>query len=228
MMMMRDRHRHLRLLSSGRWRCARSLVREWVILELLGHVSLVLLRQLCGNWWSWATGGPFAYWDVSWAMLQGDAFWVIAVVCTSAIRSSLLAEWGHLGGKRPVFGRLAWLPWLIPGCFLGWAVLIRDDEGAARFLQSRAGFVFEGYHVLFFGYVAARMAACVLQLAAAARLLWRRTRRALASDGPWPYIPLGVAAVLGVALCCAVVYLHIYRQGGSFEARWDWFAPAQG
>jgi hypothetical protein len=203
-------------------------VREWIVLELVGHAGLILLRQVCGTWWSWTTGGPFAFLDVSRAMLQGDACWVVAVVCTSAIRGGLLAEWGHLGANRPVFGPLAWLPWLVPGCLLGWVVLVRDDAGAAYVLGLRAGLVFEGYHILFFGYVAARMVACALQLAAAARLHWRRTRRALASDGPWPSIPLGVAAVAVVALLCAVAYLHIYRQGGSFEARWDWFAPAQG
>lgn len=82
-------------LSLRRLRCHRPLVREWVALELFGHVGLIVLRQLCGTRWSWRTGGPFAYIDVSRAMLHGDAFWVVAVVCTSAIRLGLLAEWGH-------------------------------------------------------------------------------------------------------------------------------------
>src|SRR5262245_61211890 len=37
--------------------------REWFLLELFGHAGLILLRQICGTWWSWRTGGPFAYWD---------------------------------------------------------------------------------------------------------------------------------------------------------------------
>jgi hypothetical protein len=204
-----------------------ALLREWIALELLGHVGLIVLRQICGTWWSWSTGGPFAYLDVSRAMLHGDFFWVIAVVCTSAIRSGLLAEWGQLRAKRLAFGALAWLPWLVPGCIVGWVVLIRNDDGAAYILALPYGSIFEGYHVLFFGYVAARIAACALQLALAARLLLHRSRRALTTDGPWPYIPVGVALVAGIAVLCAVVYLHIYQQGGSFQARWEWFAPEQ-
>jgi hypothetical protein len=204
------------------------LVREWVILELLGHGSLILLRQICGTWWSWRAGGPFAYLDVSKAMLQGDLFWVIVVVCTSAIRSGLLAEWGHLLGQRWMFGPRAWLPWFAPGCILGWVVLVRANNGAAYILSLRAGLIFEGYHVLFFGYVFARGAACLLQLAPVARILLGRSRRALQANGPWPYIPLGIIAVVGVAVLCAVTYLQIYHQGGSVEAHLDWFTRDQG
>lgn len=217
------RHSTLRHLRRGG-----PLLREWLLLEVFGHFALILLRQVCGTWWSWRTGGPFAYIDVSRAMLQGDAFWVIAVVCTSAIRSGLLAEWRHLIARRWAFGAFAWLSWLVPGCLLGWIVLILNDDGANYILGLPAGFVFEGYHILFFGYVAARITACVLQLLAASRLILRRSRRALASDGPWPYIPLGVAAFAGLTILCAAIYLHIYQQGGSFEARWDWFAREQG
>jgi hypothetical protein len=202
--------------------------REWFLLELFGHVGLILLRQICGTWWSWRTGGPFAYWDVSRAMLHGDFWWVIAVVCTSAIRQGLLTEWGHLLGSRRAFRAWAWLPWLVPGCLLGWVVLIQGDEGAAYILGLRAGFVFEGYHILFFGYVAARLAAVAVQLTVAANLLLARCRRAWATGGPWPYLPLGVGMIAGVALLCAAIYLHIYQQGGSFQARWDLFATGVG
>src|SRR5688500_11338544 len=47
-----------------------ALLREWIALELLGHVGLIVLRQICGTLWSWSTGGPFAYLDVSRAMLH--------------------------------------------------------------------------------------------------------------------------------------------------------------
>src|SRR3712207_6761461 len=198
-----------RFYSTNRPRSFGPLVREWALLELFGHVGLILLRQICGTWWSWQTGGPFAYIDVSRAMLHGDAFWVVAVVCTSAIRTGLIAEWRDLLRHR-TFGSLAWLPWLLPGCLLGWVVLIHNDSGAAYILALPYGWLFEGYHILFFGYVAARVAACALQLATAARHLLARIRRALVADGPWPYIPLSVAAIAGVALLCAVVYLHIY------------------
>jgi hypothetical protein len=179
------------------------LAREWLLLELFGHGGLIVLRQLCGTWWSWATGGPFAYWDVSRAMLHGDAFWVIAVVCASAIRLGLLAEWG-------------------------WLVLIKGDRGAAYILALPYGAIFEGFHILFFGYVAARLAAASVQLFIAGRLFLRRARRALAAEGPTPYVPLGVGAVVALAFFCAALYLHIYHQGGSFHAHWDWFAKGQG
>ena len=210
----------LRHLSVRRLRRHGPLVREWMALELLGHVGLIVLRQVCGTWWSWRTGGPFAYIDVSRAMLHGDAFWVVAVVCTSAIRLGLLAEWGHLLARRRAFGALAWLPWMVPGCALGWVVLIHGDPGAAYILALPHGWLFEGYHVLFFGYVAARVAAGALQLATAGRHLLDRTCRALATDGPRPFIPLGVAAIAGIAIMCAMVYLHIYQQGGSVQADW--------
>ena len=212
----------------GRRAAFGQFAREWLILELCGHVGLILLRQICGTWWSWRTGGPFAYWDVSRAMLHGDFWWVIAVVCTSAIRHGLLAEWGHLLRWRAVFGARAWVPWLLPGCLLGWVVLIHDDPGAAYILGLRAGFVFEGYHILFFGYVAARMAAVVVQLMVAARLLVARCRRAWVTGGPWPYLPLGIGAVACMALLCAAIYLHIFQIGGSFEARWGLFATRVG
>jgi hypothetical protein len=44
------------------------------------------------------------------------------------------------------------------------------------------------------------------------------------TNGPWPYLPLGVGVVASVALLCAAIYLHIYQQGGTFHARWDLFA----
>ena len=44
---------------------------------------------------------------------------VVAVVCTSAIRLGLLAEWGERPGRRRALGAWAWLPWLAPGCLLG-------------------------------------------------------------------------------------------------------------
>jgi hypothetical protein len=200
------------------------LAREWLALELLGHVRLIALRQLCGTWWSWRTGGPLAYWDVSRAMLHGDACWVLAVVCTSALRHRLLAEWGDAPRLRGVFGARSWLPWLAPGCLLGWAALIRGDGGAAHILTLPVGWLFEGYHILFF----ARLAACLLQLAAIGELLLRRSCRALACGGPGPYLPLGVAVIVGIAVTCAVSYLHIYGQGGSFQARWDLFARPRG
>lgn len=201
-----------------------ALLRELILLEIVGHGGLILLRQLCGTWWSWRTGGPFAYWDVSRAMLQGDAFWVIVVVCTSAIHLRLLAEWGRWLGGRASFGRWAWLPWLAPGCLLGWLVLIHNDSGAAYILGLRAGIVFEAYHILFFGYVAARIVAVAIQLAVAARLIAHRCRRAVRAEGPWPYLPLGVGLVVGVAVLSAMVYLRIYNAGGSFQAEWGLFA----
>lgn len=205
-----------------------ALAREWLILELVGHGGLIALRQLCGTWWSWHDGGPFAYWDVSRAMLHGDAFWVIAVVCASAIRLGLLAEWGGRFARHRTFGARAWLPWLPLGCLLGWLVLIRGDSGAGYILALPYGALFEGYHILFFGYVFARLAAAAVQLAIAGRLLLRRFRRALAAEGPMPYVPLGVNAVVIIAFICAVLYLRIYNQGGSFYAHWDWFARNRG
>lgn len=200
----------------------RQLLREWLALELIGHVGLIALRQLAGRPWSWSTGGPFAYLDISQAMLIGDFLWVVAVVCASATRGALLGEWGRaLRPLRP-FGVWAWLPWLVPGCLLGWFALIHGDRGAAYILALPAGALFEGLHILFFGYVAARMAALLVQLALAARLILKRVRRALATDGPWPYLPLGVTAIVTVVVLCAVVYLHIYAQGGSFQAQWQW------
>lgn len=204
------------------------LLREWLALAVFGHLGLILLRQLCGTWWSWDTGGPLAYLDVSRAMMFGDAFWVVAVVCTSAIRRGLLAEWSSLRAKRWAFGPFAWLPWLVPGCLLGWVVLIHNDDGAAYILALPYGNIFEAYHILFFGYVSSRIAACMLQLTAATHLISARCRRALASDGPWPYIPLGVVAVAGIVLLCAAVYLHIFQQGGSFQAEWHWLARERG
>lgn len=209
---------------SERWGDLASLLREWAAFEVLGHLGLILLRQLCGRWWSWETGGPFAYWDVSRAMLQGDAFWIVAVVCTSAIRLRLLADWGRWLGRRRSFGRWAWLPWIAPGCLLGWFALIHQDRGAAYILALRAGWVFEGYHVLFFGYVFARLAAATGQLALAAHLVLRRCRRALRDNGPWPYLPISVGFVACLALICALVYVHIFRQGGSIQAEWGWLA----
>src|SRR5690348_16208103 len=85
--------RYQRRRHAGQPVAIRQFVYEWLVLELAGHVGLIALRQLCGTWWSWRTGGPFAYWDVSRAMLHGDFWWVVAVVCTSAIRHNLLAEW---------------------------------------------------------------------------------------------------------------------------------------
>ncbi len=205
-----------------------TLAREWLLLELFGHGGLIVLRQLCGNWWSWATGGPFAYLDLSRAMLYGDAFWVVAVVCASAIRLGLLAEWGGRFARRRAFSAWAWLPWLVPGCLLGWLTLIKDDRGAAYFLAQRYGVIFEGYHVLFFGYVAARLAAAIVQLSIAGRFFLRRARRALADEAPSPYIPVGVGAVAALAICCAAIYLHIFHQGGSFQAHWGWFARNRG
>lgn len=199
-------------------------VREWFLLELFGHVGLILLRQICGTWWSWRTGGPFAYWDVSRAMLHGDFWWVVAVVGTSAIRWCLLLEWGRQLDWRRRFSPWAWLPWLAPGCLLGWVVLIQGDRGAGYILGLRAGIVFEGYHVLFFGYVAARLAAVALQLLAAAHLFLRRSRRAMTTGDAWPYLPLGGAVITGVVILCAVIYLHIYHQGGSYQAQWSVFA----
>jgi len=122
---------------------------------------------------------------------------------------------------RP-FGVWAWLPWLVPGCVLGWFVLIHGDWGAAYILALPAGLLFAGYHLLFFGYVAARMAALLLQLALAARLIVQRVRHALATDGPWPYLPLGITAIATVVVLCVAAYLHIYTQGGSFQAQWHW------
>jgi hypothetical protein len=220
---MQETTRHRYHQRAARLAAVGHVVREWLVLELVGHVGLIALRQLCGTWWSWRTGGPFAYWDVSRAMLHGDFWWVIAVVCTSAIRHNLLAEWGRWLGERRMFGIWAWLPWLVPGCLLGWVVLIQGDRGAAYILGLRAGAVFEGYHILFFGYVAARLMAAVLQLAVAGRLLLRRSRRALATGDPWPYLPLGGAVITCLVIFCAVAYLHIYHQGGSYQAHWDWF-----
>lgn len=217
----RGRRRH-RSADHGRdWA---TLAREWLLLEILGHGGLILLRQLCGTWWSWRTGGPFAYWDVSRAMLQGDALWVIVVVCASATHYRLLGEWGRWLRPHPAFHRLAWLPWLLPGCLLGWLVLIHNDHGAAYILGLRAGVVFEGYHILFFGYVAARIMAVATQLAIVARLLLQRCRRAAAAGGPWPYLPLGVGLIVGVAMVSAMAYLRIYNHGGSFQAEWALFA----
>lgn len=209
---------------AGRRAAIGQFAREWLLLELFGHVGLILLRQLCGTWWSWRTGGPFAYWDVSRAMLHGDAWWVVAVVGTSAIRGCLLAEWGRQFGWRQRFGAWAWLPWLGPGCLLGWVVLIHHDTGAAAILGLRAGVLFAGYHVLFFGYVTARLMAVAVQLLAAAHLLVRRRRRGLARGNPWPGLPLGGAAITGLVILCAAIYLHIYHQGGSYQAEWRWFA----
>ena len=200
------------------------LIREWLLLEVVGHLGLILLRQLCGRWWSWDTGGPFAYWDVSRAMMHGDAFWVVAVVCASAIRLRLLSEWGRWLGHRRHFRRWSWFPWLIPGCLLGWVVLIQGDGGAAYILTLRAGWLFEGYHILFFGYVFARLAAASWQLASAARLILHRCRRAARDGGPWPSLPLGVGLVACLALVCALVYLHIFHQGGAVQAEWAWLA----
>ncbi len=204
------------------WQGGRQLLREWLALEIIGHLGLIALRQLAGRPWSWANGGPFAYLDISNAMLIGDFLWVIAVVCASATREALLGEWGRaLRPLRP-FGMRAWLPWLVPGCLLGWVALIHGDHGAAYILALPAGPLFEGYHLLFFGYVAARMAALLLQLALAMRLIIRHARHARATDGPRPYIPLGVAAIATVVVLCAAVYLHIYAQGGSFQAQPHW------
>ncbi len=204
------------------WQGGRQLLREWLVLELIGHLGLIALRQLAGRPWSWSGGGPFAYLDISNAMLVGDFLWVVAVVCASATRGALLGEWGRaLRPLRP-FGVWAWLPWLIPGCLLGWFALIHGDRGAAYILALPAGPIFEAYHLLFFGYVVARMAALLLQLALAARLIVHRIRRARATDGPWPYLPLGVTVIATVVVLCATVYLHIYTQGGSFQAQWHW------
>lgn len=200
------------------------LLREWLILEIVGHFGLILLRQIGGTWWSWRTGGPFAYLDVSKAMLLGDAFWVIAVVCTSLIRRSLLAEWGRWLGPGPIFSAWAWLPWLIPGCILGWVVLVVGDKGAAYILGLPGGVAFELYHALFFGYVTARLIACILQLGAAGRLIAHRCRRALRADGPWPYLPVGIGAVAGIALICVMVYIQIFTRGGSLQTEWALFA----
>jgi hypothetical protein len=161
-------------------------------------------------------------------MLQGDAFWVVAVVCASTIRQGLLLEWGRRLGHRRPFHRHAWLPWLLPGCLLGWVVLIRGDSGASYILALPYGCIFEGYHILFFGYVAARLAAAAVQFAIATDLILRRARRALAAEGPSPYVPLGVGAVVALALICAAIYLHIYQQGGSFQAEWHWLARNRG
>ncbi len=159
-----------------------ALLREWFALEVVGHLGLVALRQLCGTWWSWQSGGPFAYWDVSRAMLLGDAFWVVAVVCASAIRRGLLTAWGGRLGHAWPFGAWAWLPWLVPGCALGWAVLIPGDAGAAYILALPAGIVFEGFHLLFFGYVFARLLIAAMQLVAAGGL--SSSRRGLPAPQP--------------------------------------------
>lgn len=200
------------------------LLREWLILELCGHLGLILLRQICGTYWTWRGGGPFAYIDVSRAMLLGDAFWVVAVVCTTMIRHGLLAEWGRWLGQRRSFGPHSWLPWLIPGCALGWLVLIVGDSGAAYILGLSAGIIFELYHVLFFGYVTARLIACALQLATGARLVVHRCRRAWHFDGPWPYVPFGISAVVGFALICILIYVEIFTRGGSLRTEWSLFA----
>jgi hypothetical protein len=208
---------HVAVRQSGR-----RLLREWLVLEIVGHLGLMALRQLAGRPWSWSTGGPFAYLDISNAMLIGDFLWVVAVVCASATRGALLGEWGRtLRPLRP-FGTWAWLPWLVPCGLLGWFALIHGDRGAAYILALPAGVLFEGYHILFFAYVAARMAALVVQLAVAARLIVHRVRRAVATDGPWPYLPFGVTAIATVVVLCAMVYLHIYTQGGSFQAQPHW------
>ncbi len=200
----------------------RQLLREWLALEIVGHLGLLALRQVAGHPWSWAGGGPFARLDISNAMLIGDFLWVVAVVCASATRGALLGEWGRaLRPLRP-FGVWAWLPWLVPGCILAWFALIHGDHGAAYILALPAGPLFEGYHLLFFGYVAARMAALLIQLDLAARLMVRRARHALATDGPWPYLPLSVTAITTVVVLCVAAYLHIYTQGGSFQAQWHW------
>jgi len=199
-----------------------ALLREWLALEIVGHLGLLALRQLAGQPWSWSGGGPFARLDISNAMLIGDFLWVIAVVCASATRTALLGEWGRALRPWHLFGVWAWLPWLAPAGLLGWVALIHGDRGAAYILALPAGKLFEGYHVLFFAYVAARMAALLVQLALATRLLARRARRARTTDGPWPYLPLGVAAIATVVVLCAAVYLHIYTQGGSFQAQWHW------
>ncbi|MFN8537198.1 MAG: hypothetical protein U0232_06935 [Thermomicrobiales bacterium] len=80
-------------------------------------------------------------------MLHGDAFWVIAVVCASAIRLGLLAEWGDRFRRHRTFGARAWLPWLPLGCLLGWLVLIQGDRGAGYILALPYGAIFEGYHI---------------------------------------------------------------------------------
>lgn len=200
------------------------LLREWLALEAAGHLGLILLRQLFGRRWTWESGGPFAYWDVSRAMIHGDALWVVAVVCTSAIHLRLLAEWGHLFGRRRSFGRRAWLPWLVPGCLLGWIVLIRGDSGAAYILSLPAGPFFEAYHILFFGYVFARLAAATTQLSIATRLILHRCHRAARYNEPRPALPLGVGLVACIALICALVYLHIFKQGGAVQAEWAWLS----
>ena len=200
------------------------LLREWIVLELLGHLGLLALRQICGTSWSWQVGGPFAYLDVSRAMLHGDFWWVLAVVGTSALRVGLLAEWRWWLSRSPAFGRWAWLPWLLPCGLLGWLVLIRGDSGAAYILALPAGAVFEGYHILFFAYVTARLLAGIVQLVIATGLILRRSRRAWRADGPWPYLPLRIGLVAVAVVACAVVYLHIYHLGGSVQARWVWFA----
>lgn len=200
------------------------LLREWLILEIVGHFGLILLRQIGGTWWSWRTGGPFAYIDVSKAMLLGDAFWVVAVVCTSLIRRSLLTEWGRWLGPNSLFSARAWQPWLIPGMILGWVVLVVGDRGAAYILGLPGGYAFEFYHALFFGYVTARLIACTIQLSATARLIVHRCRRAFRADGPRPYLPVGIGAVAGIALICVLVYIQIFTRGGSLQTEWALFA----
>lgn len=209
---------------ADRRRVGRLLLREWLILELCGHFGLILLRQICGTWWSWRTGGPFAYIDVSRAMLLGDAFWVVAVVCATMIRHGLLAEWGRWLGQHRIFSEHAWLPWLVPGCVLGWIVLVIGDRGAAYILGLPGGLIFELYHVLFFGYVTARLLACAIQLVAGARLVLHRCRRAWHADGPWPYVPVGISVVIAVAIVCAMVYVEIFTRGGSLRTEWSLFA----
>ena len=200
------------------------LLREWLNLELLGHLGLIILRQICGTYWTWADGGPFAYIDVSRAMLLGDAFWVIAVVCATLIRHGLLAEWGRWLGTSRLFGERAWLPWLGPGFALGWVVLIVGDPGAAYILGLPGGLIFEVYHALFFGYVTARLIACAIQLVAGGRLVFHRCRRAWRAEGPWPYVPVGISIVAGIAIVCALVYMEIFTRGGSLRTEWGLFA----
>ena len=140
-----------------------------------------------------------------------------------ALSQALLAEWGRALVTRSRFGARAWVPWLLPGCLLGWAALIRGDSGAAHLPTSPAGWLFEGYHTLFFGYVFARLAASLNQLSMLGWLILSRSRRALVSGGSWPYFPLGIAAIAAI---CAATYLQSYAQGGPFQARWDLLARA--
>ena len=97
-------------------------------------------------------------------------------------------------------------------------MLLPGDAGAAYILALPAGIVFEGFHRLFFGYVFARLLIAAMQLVAAGGLILRHSRRALAAQGPWPYLPVGVGMIVAVSILCVAVYLRIYHQGGSFPA----------